>query len=109
MPKHLDQIAPAPAENVEIASMGISAKCFLDLERQPVHAAAHVGHPSRQPDPNPRRDRDHRRSTTSSTRASAAASTPASTMMRPPLLTTISMRPVAAVPLLGPPSGTTTA
>ncbi len=56
MPKHLDQIAAASAEDVEIASMGISAKCFLDLKRQPVHAAAHVGHASREPHPNARRE-----------------------------------------------------
>src|ERR1700681_2107915 len=89
VPKDLDQIASPSSEDVKIAGMGIPTKGFLDLQRQPIHAAPHIGHPGRQPDPDTRRNRDHRRSRTWSTRARAAASTLASTMMRRPFATTI--------------------
>jgi len=43
MPKAFDKIAAAPAEDVKIAGVRIALEAFLDQQRQPVHAAAHVG------------------------------------------------------------------
>ena len=105
VPKNFDQVTAASPEDVKITSMGVATKRFLDLQRQPVHAAAHVGHPRRQPHPDIRWNRDHRRSRTAITRARAAASTPASTMMRRPFATMISMRPIGEAPLSGRVSG----
>jgi len=41
---------------------------LLDLQRQPIHAAAHIGHTDRQPDMNPGWRRDHPRSAASTRR-----------------------------------------
>jgi len=49
------------AEHIEIASMRIAPELLLDLQCQTVHAPPHVRVPDRQPQPNARRNRDHRR------------------------------------------------
>src|SRR5437762_506932 len=64
--------------------MRIAPQHLLDLQRQPVHAFAHVGPSNGQPHPHPARNRDHRRASTSRTRSSAAASTSRSTRTRRP-------------------------
>jgi hypothetical protein len=46
--------------NVEIAGMRIAMHRLLNLDRQAVHAASHIGMTDRQPHPNPRGHRDHR-------------------------------------------------
>ena len=74
--------------------MGVAPETFLDLQRQRVHAAPHVGHATRQPDANPARNRDHRRARTERTRPSAAPSTSRSTITREPSENAISIRPV---------------
>ncbi len=51
MPEHLDQIAAAAAEDVKIARMRIASEGLLHLQRQPVHAPAHVGGAGGDPDP----------------------------------------------------------
>src|ERR1700675_1021041 len=82
MPNNLNQVAPDTSKNVQIAGMRVPAERLLDLQRQSVHATAHVGATDRQPDPNTRRNRDHRRSKTPSTRRSAEACTPPPTRPR---------------------------
>src|ERR1700722_10549528 len=61
MPKNLGEIAPTPAEDVEIAGMGIALQALLNRQSQALHAAAHVRVPSGDPDPDAARYRDHRR------------------------------------------------
>src|SRR6516162_2183234 len=73
--------------------MRIAAEHLLYLQRQPIHAFAHVGSADRQPHPHAAGDRDHRRASTSSTRFSAAASTSRSTRTRRPLSSSISISP----------------
>ncbi|CAK0777612.1 hypothetical protein WCLP8_570006 [uncultured Gammaproteobacteria bacterium] len=60
MPDDLEHIsAPAP-KHEQITSMRVLSKGFLDLQRQPVHAPAHVGSAYRQPNARTRRNWDHR-------------------------------------------------
>src|SRR5438067_8784380 len=82
MPKNLDEIAPTPAEDIEIASMGIALQALLNRQSQALHAAAHVRVPSGDPDPDAARYRNHRRLRTS--RTNASASTFSSTLTRLP-------------------------
>src|SRR3954471_5414512 len=82
MPDDLDQVASGAAKNVQIADVRVAAKGLLHLQRQPVHAFAHVGPADRQPDPHPRGNRDHRRSRTSSTSRSVEAWAPSPTRTR---------------------------
>ena len=84
MPEDFYEVASTPSENIQIPRVRIVPEILLDLEDQGVHAAPHVGHPGRQPDPNTARNRDHRRARTESTRASAEPSTSRSTITREP-------------------------
>src|SRR5450631_3979277 len=84
MPKNLGEIAPTPAEDIEIAGMGIALQTLLNRQSQALHAAAHVRVPSGDPDPDAARYRDHRRLRTSRTRPNASASTFSSTLTRLP-------------------------
>src|ERR1019366_10143277 len=68
MPKDLQQVATFATENVKIAGVRIAAKSLLNLQRQPIHAAPHIGHTGGQPDTNPRRWRNHPRSAVSTRR-----------------------------------------
>src|SRR5437764_13908536 len=61
VPENLDQLTAFAAEHIEIAHVRIALQYLLHLDRQAVHAAAHIGVPDRQPDPHPGRNRDHRR------------------------------------------------
>src|ERR1700692_550050 len=67
MPKNLGEIAPTPAEDIEIAGMGIALQTLLNRQSQALHATAHVRVPSCDPDPDAARYRDHRRLRTSRT------------------------------------------
>src|SRR6266403_2135412 len=60
MPKNFDQMTAFAAKNIKIAGMRIALQPLLDLQRQAVHAAPHVGVADRQPHPHPRGYRDHR-------------------------------------------------
>src|SRR5207249_2617184 len=60
MPQNLNQMTSSPSEDVQIAGMRITLQYFLDLQRQAVHPTPHVGVADCQPNPHPRRDRDHR-------------------------------------------------
>jgi hypothetical protein len=53
------EIAALAAEDEEIANMRVAVKAFLDLQRKPVHAAAHVGVPGGQPHAHVRGNGDH--------------------------------------------------
>src|SRR5271169_1813785 len=51
VPENLRQVAPAPAEEVEIAAVRIALQLLLNLKRQTLHAATHVGVARRNPHP----------------------------------------------------------
>ena len=55
--------------------MRIAPELFLDLQRQAVHAAPHIGVADREPHPNPGWDWDHRRDSALTTAAANAAET----------------------------------
>ena len=93
MPEDLGQVAPAPPENIEIAAMRVALQLFLDLKRQSLHAATHVGVARRHPHPHPARHRDHRSLRTFRTRRSASVSTALSTRTRLPEPSSISITP----------------
>ena len=61
MPKNFSQIAAAPPENIKVASVWITLKPLLNLKREALHAAPHVGVACRDPDPDAAWDRNHRR------------------------------------------------
>src|SRR3954452_17677420 len=92
MPKNLDEIAPTPAEDIEIASMVIALQALLNRQSQALHAAAHIRVPSGDPDSDAARYRDHRRLRTSRTRPNASGSTFSSTLTRLPSPSSISIR-----------------
>ena len=48
MPKDLQEVAAFAPEDKEIAGMRIAPERFLNLERQAVHAAPHIGPADRQ-------------------------------------------------------------
>ena len=89
----LYQITPTPPEDEKIARMRVAPETFLDLQRQSVHAAAHVAHATRQPDPNTGRNRDHRPPSAATTRRSVRPSTSRSTRSRQPFVSSISISP----------------
>jgi hypothetical protein len=45
VPDNLDQAASGPSKNVQIASVRVPTERFLDLQRQAVHALAHLWTP----------------------------------------------------------------
>jgi hypothetical protein len=75
MPKHFHEVASAPTEYIEIASMRIALQRLLHLEGQAIHAAAHVGMARRDPHPHIRRNRNHRRGRAFITVATRSGST----------------------------------
>ena len=62
MPEAFDEITSFPAEQVEVARMRIPLQPLLHLQSQTLHSAAHIRVTRRDPDPNARGERDHRRS-----------------------------------------------
>ena len=62
MPENLGEIAPAAPENETIAAMWVTLETLLNLQRQPLHATAHVSMTGRDPDPASRWNRDQDRS-----------------------------------------------
>ena len=60
MPKNLDEVTAATPKDVQITGVGVALHRFLDLQREAVHPAAHVGATNRQPDSNSTRNRYHR-------------------------------------------------
>src|SRR5512146_798937 len=94
VPKAFDEIAAATAKDEQMAAMRIAIQRLLHHQRKAVEPLAHIGVARRQPHSYARRDRDHRRDSALATRASDNASTSAPTMIRSPLLSTISIRPI---------------
>ena len=80
--------------------MRVAFQLFLNLKRQSLHAATHVGVARRDPHPHPARHRDHRSLRTLKTRRSASASTSLSTRTRLPEPSSISIIPDFARRLL---------
>jgi hypothetical protein len=62
MPEDLQKIAAFAAKDIKIAGMWIAPQRLLNLYRETIHAATHIGHTGRQPDMNPGRRRYHPRS-----------------------------------------------
>src|SRR6185437_12075192 len=62
MPQDLHQVAALAAEHIQIAGMRIALQGLLHLQRQPVHATAHVRRTGGQPHPHTGRRRYHPRS-----------------------------------------------
>src|SRR6516164_989061 len=83
------------SENVQIAGMRIALQDFLDLQRQAVHPAPHVGVADGQPNPDPRRNRDHRPANALTTAAANPAGIEAGMRMRAFPATSISIAAVA--------------
>src|SRR5262252_3214027 len=50
----------ATAEDIQITGMWVALQRLLDLTRQPLHPAPHVGVAGRNPHPHPARQCDHR-------------------------------------------------
>src|SRR5437870_5538450 len=100
MPKNLDQITAAAAEDVEITRMRVALQTLLDRERQALQAAAHVCVTGGDPDPDVAWDRNHHRLRSSRTRCSASVSTSRSTRTRQPP-SSISIMPTFARSLAG--------
>ena len=86
-------LAPATPEDVKIAAVRVALQLLLNLKRQTLHAATHVGVACRDPDPHPTRHRDHRSPRTLRTRRSASASTSLSTRTRLPEPSSITINP----------------
>src|SRR5207245_3248389 len=64
------------------ARMRVAAQPLLHLQRQPVHAFAHVGPTHCQPHSNPARNRDHPRASAATTAAAKAGDTEAGIRIR---------------------------
>src|SRR5215471_841540 len=87
MPENLDQLAAFAAEDVKISAMRIALECFLNQQRQRVHATAHVGMARRDPYLDARCNRDHRwrpRVSAATTAVSVAGSTAPEIRIRAP-------------------------
>src|SRR5690242_14375175 len=76
-----------------MAGVRVALEHLLHLERQPVHALAHVGAAGGQPDPRPARERDHRPARARSAAATTAGSGAPEIRTRPPSASSISIRP----------------
>ena len=67
--QNLDQVAAAATEHEHLAAEWVVAEHLLDLSRQAVEAAAHVGGTGRQPHPGARWRLDHAPSAASTRRS----------------------------------------
>src|SRR6516162_6054737 len=75
MPENLDQMTAFATKHIKIAGVRIAAQPLLDLDRQAVHAAPHVGMADRQPYPHTGGNQDHRRANAATTAAAKAGGT----------------------------------
>jgi hypothetical protein len=76
-PGDLEQVTSGAPEDVKISRMRVAAQRLLHLQRQPVHAFAHVSPTDCWPHSNPARNRDHGRASASTTAAAKAGDTEA--------------------------------
>ena len=96
VPQDLDQVTAAAAKDEKMARVRVALEHFLHLERQPVHALAHVGAAGGQPDPRPARERDHRPASARSAAATTAGSAAPEMRTRSPPASSTSIRPEGA-------------
>src|SRR5271163_858646 len=90
------------AEDVQIAGMPVALQYFLDLQRQAVHPTPHVGVADCQPNPHPRRNRDHRPDSALTTAAANPAGIDAGIRMRAFPANSISITGAAGHPASSP-------
>src|SRR5213080_2622624 len=93
-----------------MARVRVALEHLLHLQRQPVHALAHVGAAGGEPDPRPARERDHRPASARSAAATTAGSAGPAIRTRSPPASSISIRPGDAStepPLAGTGDGAT--
>jgi hypothetical protein len=100
MPKNFQQVTALPAEVLKSAGMWIAMQRLLNLQGKTVHPTPHVRRTGRQPNANPRRRNNHRRSTVI-TRRSVTKPTSSPTLIDVPSGSVISILPSGAcsVPL----------
>ena len=79
-----------------MARVRVALEHLLHLEREPVHALAHVGAAGGQPDPRPARERDHRPASARSAAATTAGSAGPVIRTRSPPASSTSIRGGAA-------------
>src|SRR4051794_16582953 len=79
-----------------MAGVRVALEHLLHLEREPVHALAHVGAAGGQPDPRPARERDHRPASARSAAVTVAGSGAPEMRTRPPSASSISISPKGA-------------
>jgi hypothetical protein len=89
VPEAFDEITSLPTEQVEVARMGVALQALLHLQRQAIHASAHVGVTGGDPHPDIRWDRDHRRARNVALTIDAGADAPIVTRTPPASSTTI--------------------
>ena len=63
MPKNFQEVSAFSAKDVKVAGMWIAMQRFLNLQGKTVHPASQVRRTGRQPNTNPGRRNNHRRST----------------------------------------------
>src|SRR5690348_17917684 len=96
MPEDLQKITLASAKDEDVPAERIPPQHFLDLQRETVHALAHVGAAGGQPDPRPARERDHRPASARSAAATTAGSGAPEIRTRSPPASSTSIRPGGA-------------
>src|SRR5688572_22367203 len=101
MPKNLQKITAPAAEDKKMARVRVALEHLLDLERQPVHAFAHIRAASRQPHPRPARERDHRPARARRAAATTPGSTAPEIRTRSPPASSISISPEGTVSSTG--------
>src|SRR5690242_10652027 len=80
-----------------MARVRVALEHFLHLEREPVHALAHVGAAGGQPDPRPAGERDHRPANARSAAATTAGSAAPEIRTRSPPASSTSISPVGGL------------
>src|SRR5918993_1448375 len=93
MPENLQKITAPAAEDEDMPAERIPPQHFLDLQREAVHALAHVGAAGGEPDPRPARERDHRPASACSAAATTAGSAGPEIRTRSPPASSTSIRP----------------
>src|SRR5215831_3206567 len=108
MPNDFNEIAPDASKDVQIAGMRVPTQNLLNLQGQSVHALAHVGAADRQPHPDTRGNRDHRRANAATTAATKAGDTEAGIRTRASPENSISIAAIDGGALTLSPAGATT-
>ena len=96
MPEDLQKITFAAAKDEDVPTKRIPPQHFLDLQREAVHALAHVGAAGGKPDPRPTWERDHHPTSARSAAATTAGSGAPEIRTRSPPASSISISPDGA-------------